>query len=102
MVGENTIIWVQVQANARKNEVLGFRDGILRVKIAAPPIKNKANQELIEYLSHILGISKSKLTVEKGMTSKRKAISISGLTQNQVNELLGKLEFIQTTKEKKE
>ncbi len=79
-----TRIAVRVQPNASQNQVLGFKDGVLYVRIAAPPIKGKANQELIKFLSDILEVSKSNLTIEKGMTSKRKVIGISGLTQDQV------------------
>ncbi len=79
-----TRIAVRVQPNASQNQVLGFKDGVLYVRIAAPPIKGKANQELIKFLSNILGVSKSSLTIEKGMTGKRKVIGIRGLTQDQV------------------
>jgi uncharacterized protein (TIGR00251 family) len=89
MEKESIIIWVRVQPNASQNTVLGFKDGILQVRIAAPPVKGEANQELIKYLSRILGISKRQLTIEKGITSKRKAIGISGLTSNQIMERLG-------------
>lgn len=88
MEKEPVIIWVRVQPNASQNAVLGFKDGVLQIRIAAPPIKGEANQELIKYLSRILGISKRQLTIEKGMTNKRKAIGISGLTPNQVKERL--------------
>ncbi len=79
-----TRIVVQVQPNAGQNQVLGFKDEVLYVRIAAPPIKGKANQELIKFLSDILKVSKSNLTIEKGMAGKRKVIGISGLTQDQV------------------
>ena len=79
-----TRIAVRVQPNAGQNQVLGFKDGVLYVRIAAPPVKGKANHELIGFLSDILGVSKSSLTIEKGMTGKRKVIVISGLTQDQV------------------
>jgi len=84
-------IVVQVQPNASQNEVLRFKDGALHVRIAASPIKGKANQELVKFLSHILGISKSKLIIEKGMTSKRKVIGIDGATENQVMAQLARL-----------
>ena len=88
---EQAKIIVVVQPNASRNEVLGFKDGVLHVRIAAPPIKGKANRELIKFLSDILGISKGSLTIERGMTSKRKVIVIRGLTQNQVMGQLEKL-----------
>ncbi len=82
--GEQARIIVYVQPNAAQNQVLGFKDGILQVRIAAPPVKGKANQELISFLSSIWEISKSSLTIEKGATSKRKVIVISGLAPGQV------------------
>ena len=83
---EQARIVARVQPNARQNEVLGFKDGVLHVKVAAPPAKGKANQELVKFLSDVLGVSKSHLTIEKGITGKRKIIGISGLTQSQVME----------------
>jgi hypothetical protein len=80
---------VQVQPNARQNEVTNFENGVLQVRIAAPPIKGKANKELIEFLSKLLGINKSNLTMEKGMSSKRKVIAIKQLTPAQISERLG-------------
>ncbi|MFC2056995.1 DUF167 domain-containing protein [Chloroflexota bacterium] len=85
MVGKaQTRIAVRVQPNAGQNQVLGFKDGVLHVRIAAPPIKGKANQELIKFLSDILEVSKSNLIIEKGAAGRRKVIGISGLTQDQV------------------
>ena len=84
MSQDQTKITVHVQPNARRNEVLVFEDGVLRVKIAAPPVKGKANKELIEFLSGLLGISKSSVTIEKGATSRSKVIGISGLSQDDV------------------
>ncbi len=83
--GEARIV-VRVQPNATRSEVLGFKDGCLRVKIAAPPIKGKANQELLRFLSGILKVSKGDITIRKGMTSKTKVIGISGLSQEQLME----------------
>lgn len=83
---EQAKIIVRVQPNASQSEMLGFKDGVLHVRIAAPPIKGKANRELIKFLSDFFGVSKSNLIIKKGATGKRKVIYISGLTQNQVRE----------------
>lgn len=84
-------IVVQVQPNASQNKVVHFADGVWQLRIAAPPIRGKANQELTKFLSDILGVAKTNLTIEKGLTSKRKVISIKGLTQEQVTGQLEKL-----------
>ena len=79
---------VRVQPKASQNQVLHFKDEILHLRLAAPPIKGKANQELIRYLSDILGIRISSLIIEKGMTGRVKIVDINGLTQNQVRNKL--------------
>ncbi|MDP2719291.1 MAG: DUF167 domain-containing protein [Dehalococcoidia bacterium] len=74
-----TLLTVAVHPNAGRNELLGFMDEVLHVKIAAPPIKGKANKELIEFLCQLLGTGKSSVTIEKGLTSRKKTIKIHGI-----------------------
>ncbi len=81
---ESATIVVQVQASASQNKVVRFRDGVMHLRIAAPATKGKANQELLKFLSDVLGVRQVQLTIEKGMTGKKKTIAIKGLTQNQV------------------
>ncbi len=82
-------ITIHVQPNARRNEVLGFEDGILHLKIAAPPVKGKANRELIELLSKLLGVSKGSINIERGITGRRKVIAIARLDREQIVARLG-------------
>lgn len=84
-----TNIVVQVQPNAKRNEVLGFEDGVLHIRIAAPPVKGKANRELIDFLGRLIGVNKASITIEKGLTSRRKVIAIQGLDRAQILERLG-------------
>ena len=77
----STRLHVRVTPGARQNEVHGFTDGVLYVKVAALPDRGKANRELIDYLSRILDINKSSLRLLKGHTSRNKVIAIDGLKQ---------------------
>jgi len=83
---KRTTLTIQVQPKAKRNEVLGFEDGILRLKIAALPIEGKANKELISFLSKTLGINKSSITIDRGHTSKVKIVTILGLDRDQIYE----------------
>jgi uncharacterized protein (TIGR00251 family) len=74
---------LRVYPSAISNEVMGFADGALRLKISAPPTKGKANKELITFLSQKLGVGKSSLTIIKGHTSRNKVIAIDGLSQEE-------------------
>jgi len=83
-------ISIKVQPNARQNEILRYQDEVLHIRIAAPPVKGKANRELLRFLSDILGLSQSQLTIEKGMTSRVKVVGITRLTREQIMAQLGK------------
>jgi uncharacterized protein (TIGR00251 family) len=77
-------LYLKVTANASQNEITGFTSGVLQVKIAAPPVKGKANKELIAFLSQALGVSKSSLSIVKGHTSRNKVIAIEGLSHEEI------------------
>jgi len=77
-------ITVQVKPGAIQNAVTRFKDDVLQVKVAAPPVEGRANKELIVYLSKVFGVRKSNVVIEKGLTSRRKIISIVGLNQEQL------------------
>jgi uncharacterized protein (TIGR00251 family) len=79
---------LRVQPNAARNELAGFSEGVLRVRVAAPPVRGKANQELIAFLARKLGLSKGDLTILKGHTSRNKLIFITGLTREGLNQRL--------------
>jgi uncharacterized protein (TIGR00251 family) len=81
---KSTRIQIQVHPGSKKNEVLRFQDGVWHLKIAAPPVEGKANKKLIEFLSEILGVSKSRITIDKGITSHRKMIGVEGMTDAEV------------------
>ena len=86
--GSRIKLSVHVHPNARRDEIEGFHDGALEVRIAAAPVKGKANKALVEYLAHLLGISKGNITIVKGETSRRKVIEIEGTSQEDLLERL--------------
>ena len=81
-------ISLHVYPNAPRNQLVGFSDGVLGVKIAAPPVKGQANRELVAFLSQVLGVGKSSLAILRGHTSRNKLISVSGLSQQEVMQRL--------------
>lgn len=81
-------ISVRVHPNAARNEVTGVIDGIFQVRVSAPPVKGKANKELVAYLSRFLGVSKSQIDIIKGHTTRKKIIAIDGLTQEDITKRL--------------
>ncbi len=79
---------IKVIPNSSKNEIVGLKDGVWKLKIAAPPDKGKANKELIDFLSELLGLRKADLNLIKGQASHKKLIGIDGLTEEEISRRL--------------
>ncbi|MFC1938223.1 DUF167 domain-containing protein [Chloroflexota bacterium] len=77
-------IAVRVYPNAARNEVVGLTNEVLQVKVSAPPVKGKANIELIAFLSKALSLSKSKVGIIKGHTTRNKIITIQGFSREDI------------------
>ena len=88
ILGSEARISLRVYPDASKNEVLGSAEGVLRVRIAAPPLKGKANRELLSFLSQLLGVRQSSLAIIRGHASRSKVVAVTGLSQEEV---LGRL-----------
>jgi uncharacterized protein (TIGR00251 family) len=75
------ILRVRATPNASRSEIIGWEDDpqagrILRVRVAAPPVEGKANKELREFLAKSLKLSKSKVVLQKGNSSRYKSFEI--------------------------
>ncbi len=70
------IIRVYIQPNAGSDEIAGIHGDSLKVKIKAPPVKGKANQECEKFLAETLGLPKSMVSLLKGRKSKHKQFRI--------------------------
>jgi len=79
---------VKVRPAARQNEIKGFTGGVLEVRIAAPPVDNKANLELVSFLSRVLGLGRSSVTILKGHTGPHKLVLTDGLSLDEVTRRL--------------
>jgi uncharacterized protein (TIGR00251 family) len=75
---------VRVTPDARRSEVIGFAVGVLQVKVAAAPVKGRANRELVACLGRALGVSPSTLTIIRGHTSRNKVIAVAGLSREEI------------------
>lgn len=69
---------IRVLPRSSKNEVVGqMADGVLKVKLTAPPVDGAANEALIELLAEYFDTSKNKIKIVRGLTSKNKVVEIS-------------------------
>ncbi len=66
------------------NEIIGFKEGMLWLRLTAPPVDNKANFALIEFLADELNIDKSDIQIISGAKSRIKLIEIEGITEPEI------------------
>jgi uncharacterized protein (TIGR00251 family) len=74
--GERLIVAIKAVPGAARSGLAGLRDGCLLVRVAAPPEKGKANDELIACLAKSLGISKTAIELVAGGSSRRKQVAL--------------------------
>jgi uncharacterized protein len=82
---------VQAHAGARKNGVLGVRNGMLRVAVTAAPEKGTANQAIVAVLSEALGVAKSSIELVSGATSAKKHYLVVGLTAEELRAAIDRI-----------
>ncbi len=68
------MVWVQ--PNAKKNEIVGVSEGFLKIKVKAPPKEGKANRELINFLSDVLGVKTKDIEIVSGDKGRKKVLKI--------------------------
>lgn len=66
-----------VQPNARKTEFGGLYDGSLRIRVAAPPIDDKANALLIDFLKKTFDLRGDRVIIGRGIRGRSKTVQIA-------------------------
>ncbi len=87
-------IFVQVQPNSKKSQVVGIHNDMLKIKIAAPPVDNKANEACLSFLSEWFEIPKSHLELIKGESSRKKLFFIKDFTSTKLIDFLLKKKLL--------
>jgi len=71
---------VKIIPRSPRNQITGeLSDGTVKIRIAAPPEKGKANEALCAFLADRYGVPKANVKVVSGHTSTLKLVRISPL-----------------------
>jgi uncharacterized protein (TIGR00251 family) len=77
-------ISVYVQPRASKTGVVGMHGDAWKIRVAAPPVDNAANAELIEFLASRMSVPKRSVRITAGETGRRKIVEIDGVSLDAV------------------
>lgn len=84
-------IKVRLQARARKDELIGVRDGVLLARVSAPPVEGRANRALRRLIARQVGVSPSMVTIVTGERARDKLIRVDGVDPSALNDALSQL-----------
>lgn len=79
---------VKVVPGSSVTALAGVLGDLLKIKVAAPPEKGKANKNLIEFLSKQLGIKRNQISILSGQINPVKKIKITGISTETLLEKL--------------
>ena len=79
---------VRVQPRAGANEIAGMRDGVLLVRVTAPPAGGEANDAVRKLIARRLRMGVTRVEIVKGAGSRDKVVRLHGLPQDQLLEFL--------------
>ncbi len=79
---------IKIKPNSKVNLLQKDPAGQWVMKVKAPPVDGKANEEVIRFLSQVLKIPKSAIELIGGHTHAHKKFKITAITPNEIYRLL--------------
>jgi uncharacterized protein (TIGR00251 family) len=67
---------VRVTPNSKKNEIIGWQQDVLKIRLTAPPLEGRANEALRQFLAQRLHLPPTSLTLLRGNHGRNKLIDV--------------------------
>jgi uncharacterized protein (TIGR00251 family) len=74
---------LRVQPRSRSDTLVDLREGVVIVRVTAPPVDGRANAAVARVLARVLGVRASELTILRGERGRDKVIEVEGLGQRE-------------------
>jgi hypothetical protein len=78
---------VHVQPRATRSEIVGLHGDAIKIRLAAPPVDDAANEALVEILAEALGVSRRAVRIVSGARARSKMVEVVGVSMEQVSQL---------------
>ena len=88
---EGAVLRLRVQPRASRDEIIGWQEGALRLRVTAPPVEGEANRAVVALLARVLGVAPSRIRVVSGERGREKLVEITGLRGDYVRSHLASL-----------
>ena len=70
---------IRVVPRASRSEPAGIQGDALKLRLNAPPLEGRANDECIRFLANILGVKKAQVTIIAGHAARTKTVAVEGI-----------------------
>lgn len=85
------VVRVSVHPGAGRTSIKGRHGDALKVSVAAPPEKGRANQAVAELLAEAFGLAKSAVSIVSGETSRSKRFLLAGMDEDDARKQLDRV-----------
>jgi len=82
--GEYVCVHILLQPRAGRNEICGLVGSELKVRVTSPPVDDRANAQLVEFMAETAGLPRRDVTILKGHKSRRKTVGFKGVTPEEL------------------
>jgi len=82
-------IRIRVVPRSSREEVAGFSEGAVRIRLTAPAVENRANEALVRFLSQSLGLPRRHVELVTGGRGRNKVVRVHGLSRDEIFRRLG-------------
>jgi uncharacterized protein (TIGR00251 family) len=72
-------IAVRLQPRARVDEIVGERDGVIVIRVSAPPVQGRANEALCRLIAKRARVGARRVSVVRGTGSRVKVVRVEGM-----------------------
>jgi uncharacterized protein YggU (UPF0235/DUF167 family) len=80
---------VRLRPRGRGDALLGFEDGMLRARVSAPPVDDRANRALCRLIAARVGVAPSRVRVVHGAKSRDKVVEVESVDADELTARLG-------------
>jgi uncharacterized protein (TIGR00251 family) len=67
---------VKVTPRASRDEIVGIRDGVLAIRVTAPPVDDAANRAVVKLIAKRAGVARSRVRIARGSRGRNKRIEV--------------------------
>jgi len=85
---DGVLFRIKVLPRSSRCEAAGLHGEALKIKITAPPVEGKANEEVLRFVSDALGVKPAQVSIVSGRHAHLKTLAIAGINGDRLQILL--------------